>query len=177
MKTIMRYAFLPLMFLIAAYALWLVESGSNHWWLLALFGIAVLTSFLAEQFVPYDPRFNSDMGDRGRDFAHAFVNEASNLLSVFSIPALVALLGSGGLWPSHLPFWVQCLGATLFADIGITFAHYASHKWSWLWKFHAVHHSVRRLYGFNGLMKHPIHQAIEGMVGVAPLVALVCRWT
>lgn len=42
-----------------------------------------------------------------------------------------------------------------------------------LWRFHAVHHSVKRFYGSNGRMKHPIHPAIEMVVGAAPLVVVV----
>jgi sterol desaturase/sphingolipid hydroxylase (fatty acid hydroxylase superfamily) len=35
-----------------------------------------------------------------------------------------------------------------------------------------VHHSVQRLYGFNGLMKHPLHQAVEASAGLLPLLVL-----
>lgn len=39
------------------------------------------------------------------------------------------------------------------ADLGITLTHYASHKIGVPWRFHAVHHSVTRCYGRNGLTK------------------------
>ena len=58
------------------------------------------------------------------------------------------------------------------ADLGITLAHYASHRIAALWRLHAVHHAVKRMYGFNGLLKHPLHQAIELTAGVAPLVLM-----
>ncbi len=32
--------------------------------------------------------------------------------------------------------------------------------------FHVVRHSVVRMYGFNGFMKHPIHQTIETIGGM-----------
>ncbi|MFC6581206.1 sterol desaturase family protein [Planomonospora parontospora] len=41
-----------------------------------------------------------------------------------------------------------------------------------LWRFHAVHHSVKRFYGFNGLMKHPLHQTLEMSAGVVPLILI-----
>ena len=41
-----------------------------------------------------------------------------------------------------------------------------------LWRLHAVHHSIKRMYGFNGLMKHPLHQTIETLAGTAPLLLL-----
>ena len=62
--------------------------------------------------------------------------------------------------------------AVLIADVGITLAHYASHRVDILWQLHSVHHSVKRMYGFNGLMKHPLHQALETFAGAAPLMLL-----
>ncbi len=29
---------------------------------------------------------------------------------------------------------------------------------------------MERLYGFNGLMKHPMHQSVEALAGLAPLL-------
>src|ERR1700730_11776712 len=48
----------------------------------------------------------------------------------------------------------------------------ASHRVTWLWSLHCVHHGVRRLYGFNGLVRHPLHQQIDLAVAVLPLVLL-----
>ena len=60
----------------------------------------------------------------------------------------------------------------IIADFGITLCHYASHRFEWLWLFHAPHHSVIRMYGFNGLIKHPVHQTLETIAGTAPLLLL-----
>ncbi|GJL67336.1 MAG: hypothetical protein NPIRA05_23070 [Nitrospirales bacterium] len=62
--------------------------------------------------------------------------------------------------------------AILIADVGITLAHFASHRIEALWRLHAVHHSVKRMYGFNGLMKHPLHQFIETAAGATPLLLM-----
>ena len=75
-------------------------------------------------------------------------------------------------WPTQWPFALQVLVAIIAADLGITLVHYASHRIGWLWRLHAVHHSVTRMYGFNGLMKHPLHQAAEAVGGVLPLLLL-----
>ena len=48
--------------------------------------------------------------------------------------------------------------------------HYLSHRFTFLWRLHAVHHGVARLYGFNGVVRHPLHQAIDMTIGTAPLV-------
>ena len=48
--------------------------------------------------------------------------------------------------------------------------HYLSHRFAPLWRLHAVHHGVGRLYGMNGVLRHPVHQIIDMIIGTAPLV-------
>ena len=99
------------------------------------------------------------------------VNEGLNLLSIAAVPLLAAII-PWQVWPVQWPFALQVLLAIVCADLGITLVHYASHRIGWLWRLHAVHHSVTRMYGFNGLMKHPLHQAAEAVGGVLPLLVL-----
>jgi sterol desaturase/sphingolipid hydroxylase (fatty acid hydroxylase superfamily) len=89
---------------------------------------------------------------------------------LIALPALASHLTVAELWPHKLPFVIQLIVAVVVFDAGITFTHAASHRVDLLWRFHAVHHSVTRFYGLNGLMKHPVHQAVEMTVGVAPLL-------
>lgn len=173
LRSLVRYGYLPLMLLgINGAAAVLAARGAREVWLAALIALAVGLSFAAERVLPYEPEWNSALDDAGRDTAHAFVNETLLLLGVGVIPLLAAISPFHGWWPSGLPFAVQLVGAVLVADFGITMVHLASHHVPVLWRFHAVHHSVRRCYGFNGLMKHPLHQAVETAGGVLPLVLL-----
>ncbi|WP_454196505.1 sterol desaturase family protein [Nocardia sp. Marseille-Q1738] len=168
-----RYGYAPLMLLgVNGLGIALAASGANKLWLLVLLVVAIALSFAAERVLPYESTWNESHEDSGRDTAHVFVNETLILTSVAIIPALAALIPGDGLWPATLPFAVQVLIAILFADLGITLTHYASHKIGVLWRFHAVHHSVKRFYGLNGLMKHPLHQTIEMTAGVTPLLLL-----
>lgn len=131
---------------------------------------AVAVSFVAERLVPYETAWNEPRGDGLRDVAHAIVNEGSTALGVMAIPWLVAFTATFDAWPKEFPFAVQVLVAAVVLDAGITLTHWWSHRSGWLWQLHAVHHSVGRLYGFNGLMKHPLHQATETLGGMLPLV-------
>lgn len=76
------------------------------------------------------------------------------------------------MWPSGWPFVAQVLVALVVLDAGITFGHWWSHRARWLWRLHAVHHSIERFYGVNGLMKHPLHQLFETGLATAPLVVV-----
>ncbi|GAB2680124.1 sterol desaturase family protein [Nocardia goodfellowii] len=170
-RPLIRYGYAPFMLLgINGVAIALVGGGAGKAWLLALLAVAVAASFTAEALLPYQDSWNGSHGDTGRDAAHAFVNETLILTSVAAIPALAALIPGDGIWPDSWPFVGQVLFAILVADLGITLTHYASHKVGVLWRFHAVHHSVQRFYGLNGLMKHPLHQTLEMAAGVTPLL-------
>jgi sterol desaturase/sphingolipid hydroxylase (fatty acid hydroxylase superfamily) len=172
-RSIVRYAFAPAFFLgFIGGAVLLVESGLSKWLLIPLLFAGIVTVFAAELVLPYEPEWNRERDDLGRDALHAAVNEGSAALSVAAVPLLAGLSPGAGLWPDVWPTWAQLALAILIADVGITLAHYASHLWAPLWRLHAIHHSVTRMYGFNGLMKHPLHQAIETVAGTTPLLLI-----
>ncbi|MBF6100724.1 sterol desaturase family protein [Nocardia cyriacigeorgica] len=170
-SSLIRYGYAPLMLFGANGAgIALIAGGAHKAWLIALLAAAIALSFIAERLLPYRGAWNASHGDVGRDTVHVFVNESLILASVAAIPVLAALIPGAGIWPSGWPLPVQVLIAILVADLGITLTHYASHKIGILWRLHAVHHSITRLYGFNGLMKHPLHQTLEMAAGVTPLL-------
>lgn len=175
MKFLIRLVYLPV-FLIAGngIAIHIVEAGHSKGWLFVLVAAFITLAFVLERAAPYDAAFNESQGDRVRDFLHALVNETLNVLGVLSVPLLAGFISlpSISIWPHALPMWQQLLLAILIADVGITLAHFASHRIQTLWRLHAVHHSVKRMYGFNGLMKHPLHQFIETIAGVSPLLLM-----
>ncbi|MDF0529977.1 sterol desaturase family protein [Tsukamurella sp. 8F] len=172
-KTTLRYSYAPLMLLgINGLAIWLASAGVHKIALLGVVLVAVAISFAVERAIPYRPEWNHSHEDSLRDAIHVFVNESLILLSVAAIPVLAALRGRHTWWPADQPFWVQVLISVLAADMGITLVHMASHRFAWMWRLHAVHHSVTRCYGLNGLMKHPVHQTLEMLGGVAPLIVV-----
>ena len=142
------------------------------YWLPLILGVAIATSMLVERIIPYDHDWNHDRADTNRDRIHVAVNETLILASVAAIPLLAAIKPAVQLWPHSWPFVLQVLAAILIADLGITVVHLASHNIAVLWRFHAVHHSITRFYGVNGLMKHPLHQTVEMAAGVAPLILI-----
>ncbi|MCE7999955.1 MAG: sterol desaturase family protein [Rhodobiaceae bacterium] len=172
-KFLLRLFYLPT-FLIGGngLAVFVVQSGYSKGWLFLLAMAFVALAFLLERLVPYDAAFNESYGDRTRDFYHAIVNETANVAGVLSVPLLAAFISLPSIWPHLLPLWQQLVMAILIADVGITLAHFASHRIEALWRLHAVHHSVKRMYGFNGLMKHPLHQLIETVAGTTPLLLM-----
>jgi sterol desaturase/sphingolipid hydroxylase (fatty acid hydroxylase superfamily) len=172
-SSLIRYAYAPLLLIgFNAAALALIAGGASHAWLPLLLVLAIVVSFLVERRIPYERGWNDDHGDSRRDLAHLVVNETFALASVAALPALASIATVTDAWPDSWPFALQAVMAILVFDLGITVAHFLSHHWGPLWRLHAVHHSVKRFYGLNGLMKHPLHQAVELSVGIAPLLVI-----
>jgi sterol desaturase/sphingolipid hydroxylase (fatty acid hydroxylase superfamily) len=171
--TLLRWLYPPLMLIgFNGLAIALIAADSSHLLLMPLLLLAIATSFAVERAIPYQDEWNESHGDSERDVAHALVNESLALLAILALPALAGVFTVTDAWPHDAPFVVQVLGTILVFDFGITIAHWLSHHWGPLWRLHAVHHSVKRAYGLNGLMKHPLHQAVELTFGIAPLLVI-----
>jgi sterol desaturase/sphingolipid hydroxylase (fatty acid hydroxylase superfamily) len=171
MRDLLRHVHVPFIGCLALTAVWLAGRHAPHWYLAMIVVAGIAASFIAERILPVDVVWNRDQGDQRRDLVHTVVNEGLAGASLASLPLLSAAFTVTDIWPAGLPFVVQALGAILVFDLGVTVAHLASHRIGVLWRFHAVHHSVRRLYGLNGLMKHPVHQLIETAAGFTLLLA------
>jgi len=168
-----RYGYVPFLLIgLNGISITLSSIGAPKLWLLLVLAAAIVASFLVERVIPYEVDWNHDLNDTLRDRIHVFVNETLILLSVAAIPLLAAIVPAPDVWPTSWPFLCQVLIAILVADLGLTLVHLASHRIGFLWRFHAVHHSVKRFYGLNGLMKHPLHQTVEMAAGVAPLILI-----
>ena len=142
--------------------------------LAALAGLALILSFGAERILPYDRAWNVSRGDRGRDLAHFVVNESMSFGPVLIVPLFAVAAPSARVtpWPVHWPVLLQIVFVVAVFDLVQNLFHWASHVWRPLWRLHAVHHSVERMYGFNGIMKHPMYQLISSVVSMTPLVLL-----
>lgn len=147
-----------------------VLNGYSYLWLAAILLSAIGLAFVAEQISPFFREWNAGHDDETTNVFHAIVYEISNVNAILLIPVVTYLFPSIGIWPTHWPILAQLVLAVILADAALTYLHYLSHKWGFLWRLHAVHHGVGRLYGFNGLVRHPLHQTIDLAIGTSPLV-------
>ncbi len=76
------------------------------------------------------------------------------------------------LWPHYLPVWIQAMIMILVADFFRYWLHVASHKNSFLWRFHAVHHSPKKLYWINTGRFHPIEEVAQFLFDALPFILL-----
>lgn len=170
LRSIVRICYVPFMLLgLTGIAYGLVAHGSSYLWMAAILAAAFATSFAAERIAPYFPEWNGHREDDATNVWHLAVYEMSNVNGVLLMPVIAWLFPSVDVWPTHWPMWAQLLMAFAIADFSFMVVHYFSHKYPILWRLHAVHHGAGRLYGFNGVVRHPLHQTIDMVIGTAPL--------
>jgi sterol desaturase/sphingolipid hydroxylase (fatty acid hydroxylase superfamily) len=182
LRAIVRYGYAPFMMLGVTAAAYLVVSelvvAQGHTWayllLIPLLGVAYATAFMAEKIAPFFEQWNDHdaHGDTNANILHILVYEYQSTVGVVLIPVICWLFPFQGLWPTQWPMWGQVVMAFVISDFGFMAMHYLSHRWKPLWRLHAVHHGVGRLYGFNGVLRHPLHQVIDMVIANMPLVIM-----
>jgi sterol desaturase/sphingolipid hydroxylase (fatty acid hydroxylase superfamily) len=75
-------------------------------------------------------------------------------------------------WVTALPLWVQVPAVLVIADIGYYTAHRISHAVPFLWKFHAVHHSIEEMDWLATHRVHPVDQIFSSMMSLLPIYFL-----
>lgn len=147
----------------------------------ALVNVAVaLVVAVLERVIPHRARWNQSHDDVKLDVQHM-------VFGMLPIPMLFRAVTLGALtagsvflaaqigrpvWPSHWPVAAQLVLALVVAELGQYWVHRLAHERAALWRLHAVHHSVERLYWLNAGRFHPIDTLLQHAAEIAPLVLL-----
>lgn len=120
--------------------------------------------WLAEWVMPYRREWNSPQGDLSNDLISGVV--VYIVLPIFLKPLFIAMLAGGtawlatqygsSVWPSDWPIAAQLVLMLILGDAGRYWGHRLAHEIPFLWNFHAVHHSAKRLWWWNATRQHPI---------------------
>jgi ornithine lipid hydroxylase len=79
------------------------------------------------------------------------------------------------LWPYAWPIWLQVVSMVLVVDLMRYWLHRASHQSDLLWRLHAVHHSVGRLYWLNTSRFHLVEKALQMLCDSLPFLLMGVR--
>lgn len=118
--------------------------------------LLALCLFILEQIMPHERLWNENDGQTFANIAHTLtskgvVQAAVVFSTVIGISSYVtpAIEPGYGIWPRSWPMGIQVALAIAVAEFGLYWGHRLAHEWPWLWRFHAVHHSVTRLWIVN----------------------------
>lgn len=127
--------------------------------LLAFYGVYVvfaLTIGGIERLLPHERTWLQDDHQSGANIAHTLLNKgALPMLAVIGVifglaeTEQAADVVADGIWPSEWPMVAQVALAMVGAEFGLYWAHRTAHEIQFVWRFHAVHHSVTRLWFLN----------------------------
>ena len=167
LRHFLQHAIFPFTILTGLFvAFWAVENGASLQSLLTLALIPVVIGLIVapmERLMPFSRNWLEGENDVSVDImmfvSGAFWNGfAQFLVQAFFLVTLIEALEPYGhqLWPSQLPGVVQVFLFILLKDFFRYWFHRALHEVPFLWRFHAAHHSVERLYWLNGIRAHPI---------------------
>ncbi|MGV8950549.1 MAG: sterol desaturase family protein [Cypionkella sp.] len=105
---------------------------------------------------------------------NGFLVRGGSMLVLGSIMAAYAQLvpDTSTQWLRDWPLWLQVIGVAVVADIGYYTGHRLSHAVPFLWKFHAVHHSIEEMDWLATHRVHPIDQIFTNALSLLPVYFL-----
>jgi len=147
----------------------------------AVYAGAVLILFLLERTIPYEQRWLQADGETANDIAHTVLTKGLVQLAALAA-AIFPMLAAGllqplaamqfSLWPSSWPMAFQAMLAIIIAEFGLYWAHRIAHERLFFWRFHALHHSVTRLWVINTGRFHVIDSLFKIALSQIPLYLL-----
>jgi sterol desaturase/sphingolipid hydroxylase (fatty acid hydroxylase superfamily) len=131
----------------------------------------VLWLLLLERRLPYRRQWCQRDGQLGADLGHTLLNKGLVQFTIIQLMSLDFFARRDGGFGGALPLWLQVVVGLVASEFGLYWAHRLSHEWPLLWRFHAVHHSVRRLWIVNTGRFHFIDSNLSVLASVPFLLA------
>mgnify|MGYP000849100824 CR=1 FL=1 len=154
MRVVLSYLWWPLLMAgaIAINAYGMAGEQPLLWLNVSYFGLAGAI-FLLERAMPHERSWLKDDGQFWADIGHTLISKSAVQILIVA-PALIGFSGiasahGAGWWPREWPLWSQIVLGLIIAEFGFYWGHRLSHEIRALWRFHAVHHSVTRLWFIN----------------------------
>lgn len=119
---------------------------------LTYFGMAAALLVL-ERVFPYEAAWQRSDGQMLNDIGHTALNKGIGQLiagtAAVAGVSTAAPAAASGFWPDEWPLALQVVLGLVLAEFGLYWAHRLAHEWPIAWRWHAVHHSVTRLWVVN----------------------------
>lgn len=166
-----------------------LDGGSPMLGFNAVYAAVAAAILAAERLLPYEPAWLRPDGEIVNDLSHTLLTKGlaqfgawlATALAMTGAAALQPRLPDAALWPDQWPMAVQVALGLVAAELGLYAIHRVTHEWRPLWRFHALHHSVRRLWVVNTGRFHLVDTLMKVACSQVPLLLLgaplrVCLW-
>lgn len=140
----------------------------------------IVSLFLLEKWMPHEREWFNPDGQNVASILHTLSSKGT-VQGILIFGGTIGLLGlfenpTHGVWTQwgigDWPMWVQvCLGVVA-AEFGLYWVHRAGHEVPVIWRFHAVHHSVTKLWFLNTGRFHFIDSLLSIVLAMVILFAL-----
>jgi sterol desaturase/sphingolipid hydroxylase (fatty acid hydroxylase superfamily) len=147
-------------------------------WFNAVYLVIVVAIALFERVMPFERQWLQRDGETLNDIAHTLLNKGGVQIAAAlgaTAPLAIATVahpminGAGQIWPHGWPLLFQVILGLIIAELGLYIAHRAAHEILSLWRFHALHHSVERLWVVNTGRFHLIDSLFKIALSQLPL--------
>lgn len=154
------------------------RSSTPLLWFNVVYLTVVASIGIAERLMPYEKSWLSKDGETFNNIAHTLLSKGA--VQVAAAIAATAPMGVATLaksfWVAPLPIWphdwpllLQVVLGLVIAELGLYAAHRAAHESLFIWRFHALHHSVGRLWVVNTGRFHFVDSLFKIALSQAPL--------
>jgi sterol desaturase/sphingolipid hydroxylase (fatty acid hydroxylase superfamily) len=182
LRTALAYLLWPLVFGLGLIGTCAALAGDHPLLGFAAVYLSVAVSIgILERLMPFERRWLVADGETLSNLAHTLLCKGSVQIAVAVVTlftmelatvASPATLPLAVLWPSHWPLLAQVVLGLVVAELGLYIAHRSEHNWPAMWRFHALHHSVERLWVVNTGRFHIVDTFFKIALSQLPLYLL-----
>ncbi len=180
LKYIISWTFWPLLVTIGIV---ITEYGFARDMPILFFNLAyfllIIVIWQLENFMPFEEKWQRPDGQNFASIAHTLSSKGTvqTLLLFSTVIGISDYITSAeqpgySIWPRDWPLWSQVILGLIAAEFALYWAHRWGHEVKWIWRFHAIHHSVEKLWFLNTGRFHFIDSLISIVLGMGLLIAL-----
>ncbi|MEO5626029.1 MAG: sterol desaturase family protein [Dokdonella sp.] len=150
-------------------------------WFNVVYASVALSIGILERLMPHEVRWLKADGETRNNLAHTLLTKGLVQIAVAVVTTLTMLTATAVesanramplFWPQHWPLFAQVVLGLAIAELGLYAAHRIAHEWPSFWRFHALHHSVTRLWVINTGRFHIVDTCFKAVLGQVPLYIL-----
>lgn len=133
--------------------------------------------FMLERKMPHEQEWMPSDGQTLANIAHTLMSKGTvQTLIVFSsaigLASYITPMSEPGhgIWPRDWPLWAQIILGIYVSEFALYWSHRIAHEIPFFWKFHAIHHSVTKLWIINTGRFHFIDSLKSVVMGMTVLL-------